>query len=106
MYLILDLESTCADDNSIKDEDREIIEIGAVMIEKSSGKVVDQFQSFIKPTVHKKLTDFCTELTTITQKDVDDADGFIDVMEEFTKWFSGYKNFTFASWGSILKLWG
>lgn len=106
MYLILDLESTCADDNSIKDEDREIIEIGAVMIEKISGKVVDQFQSFVKPSIHKKLTPFCRKLTTITQDDVDNAKSFPEVMDEFEKWFSNYRNFTFASWGSILKLWG
>ena len=36
-------------------------------------KVVDEFASFVRPVRHPQLTAFCTELTSITQAQVDAA---------------------------------
>lgn len=69
--VIVDLEATC---EQIKDPRyiSEIIEIGAVKI--VDGKIVDKFAIFIKPTIHPILSDFCKELTSITQEDVDNGE--------------------------------
>lgn len=42
--------------------------------------VVDEFQSFVRPTFNTKLHSFCTELTGITQEQVDNAPTFPEVL--------------------------
>ena len=75
-YLVVDLEATCCDRNTIPREESEIIEIGAVLVEGRTLRPVAEFQTFVRPVVHPTLTPFCTELTTITQADVDPAPAF------------------------------
>ena len=36
-------------------------------LEPSNPQVVDEFRTFVRPTVHPVLTDFCRELTGISQ---------------------------------------
>jgi 3'-5' exoribonuclease 1 len=74
----------------------EIIEIGAVRI--VEGKVTDEYQSMVKPVLHPVLSDFCKELTTISQVEVDGAAGFEEVYRSFMRWI-GTEPFVFASWG-------
>ncbi len=77
----------------------ETIEIGAVMVETASLKVIDEFQSFVKPIVHPILRDFCKDLTSIQQKDVANAEGFPTVFASFLEWASNYEDYMFCSWG-------
>src|SRR3546814_20918649 len=41
--LVLDLEATCCDDSSMAREEMEIIEIGAVMVERATLRTLDEF---------------------------------------------------------------
>lgn len=93
--IICDLEATCWNNGEHRDE-MEIIEIGAVRIQQ--GKVTDQFSSFVRPVLHPKLSDFCKELTTITQFQVDEAQPFPVVFSQFIDWI-GSAPFVFCSWG-------
>lgn len=93
--IICDLEATCWKDEPYKDE-MEIIEIGAVRI--VDGAITDEFQSMVKPELHRVLSDFCKELTTISQAEVDNAAGFAEVYQSFMTWI-GPEPFVFASWG-------
>ena len=72
-YVVVDLEATCDDRGSIPREESEIIEIGAVLVEGTSLRTIAEFQTFVRPVVHPRLTPFCTALTTITQADVEHA---------------------------------
>lgn len=72
-YLVLDLEATCCDRQTIKRHEMEIIEIGAVMVEARNLTIVDEFQTFIKPVRHPIFTEFCKSLTSIAQVQVDRA---------------------------------
>lgn len=102
-YLIIDFEATCSDDRSISKYQMEIIEIGAVIVDARTHKKVDEFESFVKPMRNPFLKDFCTELTSITQSDVDTAEFFPDVIKKFKKWLYQYSNFIFCSWGDYDK---
>jgi len=55
-FLIVDIESTCCDKNSIPRDQHEMIEIGAVMVDAKSLREVDSFQTFIRPQKHPRLT--------------------------------------------------
>ena len=102
-FLILDLEATCSNDGSIPSQEMEIIEIGAVMVNRSSWEIDSEYQQFIKPVIHPKLTDFCTQLTTITQQDVDTAPIFPEVIPQFKEWIDSYPDNIFCSWGNYDK---
>lgn len=98
-YLVIDFEATCCDKGTVPREHMEIIEIGAVMVEAASLQTVDEFQSFVRPVRHPRLTTFCTGLTSIHQQDVDDAPVFKDVIASFKSWLYQYSGFIFCSWG-------
>ena len=96
-YAIVDLEATCWDKNP--DGLRmEIIEIGAVMLASATGPVVDEYTAFVRPAIETQLSEFCQQLTTISQDDVDSADGFPTVFPHFMQWI-GEAPFTLCSWG-------
>jgi inhibitor of KinA sporulation pathway (predicted exonuclease) len=98
-YLVIDFEATCCDQGSVPREQMEIIEIGAVMVDAHTLQAVDEFQSFIRPVRHTQLTAFCTELTSISQAEVEAAPGFGEFTEQFKPWLYRYANFVFCSWG-------
>ena len=102
-FLIVDLEATCCDQQSISRRQMETIEIGAVMVEAQSLAVVDEFMTFIKPIRNPVLTKFCTDLTSISQSDVDESPAYQDAVKLFTDWLYQYDTFVFCSWGDYDK---
>ncbi len=96
-YLVVDLEATCDDGGAVPRAESEIIEIGAVLVEADTLRAVEEFQTFVRPILHPTLTAFCTELTTITQADVDSAPTFPDVAPELAAFGQGA---IFCSWGN------
>ncbi|KAF4576804.1 hypothetical protein EYR40_001049 [Pleurotus pulmonarius] len=82
-FLVLDVEATCQQGSSF-DYPNEIIELPVTLVrwtDKIDGKasqleVVDEFHSFVKPTWRPTLSEFCTQLTGITQDTVDAAPDF------------------------------
>ncbi len=98
-YLVVDLEATCDDRGAVPREEMEIIEIGAVMVDVEGLDAVDEFQAFVRPSRHPTLTDFCRELTTIQQAEVDAADPFPEVLACFAAWAETYAPYRLASWG-------
>jgi inhibitor of KinA sporulation pathway (predicted exonuclease) len=99
-YLIVDLEATCCRDHSIAKHEREIIEIGAVVFDTNRAEVVADFQRYVRPVRHAKLTDFCTQLTGIRQAQVESAETFPTVFAEFSTWVQQFPDLVFMHWGS------
>ena len=97
-YLVVDLEGTCCNDGLIPDDERETIEIGAVLLTPDATAIAD-FCAFVRPVRHPELTPFCKDLTTIGQADVDRADTFRTVFPQFVAWSSGHGPSLFCSWG-------
>ncbi len=102
-YLVIDLEATCDDQGAVPRDQMEIIEIGAVWVDGPTLQPAAEFQTFIKPVRHGRLTPFCTELTSITQADVDRAPGFrmaLRDLEGFIERHRGSRPPIFGSWGN------
>lgn len=97
-YLIVDLEATCWPNNPDKAL-METIEIGAVLLDETLALPAPEFQRFIRPQAEPVLSEFCTQLTSITQADVDAAEVFATVFAEFTAWAEAAEPVTFCSWG-------
>lgn len=98
-YLVVDFEATCCDRGTVPRQQMEIIEIGAVIADATTLEPIAEFQRFIRPVRYPTLTAFCTELTSITQSDVDGAAGFKEVMSEFRAWLLDWPDLMFGSWG-------
>jgi len=95
-FVIVDLEATCWEGHS--DRQNEIIEIGAVAYEVDYG-VSGEYQTFVRPKLNPLLSDFCTHLTSIRQRDVDLALDFPSALADFVEWTRRSEPFVLASWG-------
>jgi inhibitor of KinA sporulation pathway (predicted exonuclease) len=98
--IIVDVEATCDDGGLVPRREMEIIEIGAVVLDRRTLTVTDEFQAFVKPSRHPDLTPFCTQLTTIEQADVDAAEEYPDVATALRAWWFPLAPALWASWGA------
>lgn len=104
--LVVDVEATCWPDDQPELRNRqreisEIIEIGAVRLQRPELVPDGEFQRFVRPVVHPELSPFCTRLTTIEQSDVDDAPLFSEAYAELVNWLSdGGRGVTMVSWSA------
>ena len=97
--IIVDLEATCCDAGSIPPYAMEIIEIGAVAVRAGDGAPLAEFQSFVRPVRHPRLTRLCTQLTSIQQADVDGAPTFPEVVTRLRTWLTPFSPYSWCSWG-------
>ena len=83
---LIDLECTCNDDDIFGPH--EIIEIGSVLgkLSLESFEIVDELQIYVRPTINPTLTNFCTDLTGITQDIVDAAKTLDNALPVFQNW--------------------
>lgn len=97
--VIIDIEHTCTADGSIVADEREIIEIGAVIVDSQNFEPVATFGRFVKPVQHPILDDFCVTLTGIQRADVASGEGFKEVLNAFNQWRKPYRDYLLCSWG-------
>ena len=98
-YLVIDLEATCWDRREYLNYVSEIIEIGAVLYNGEQDRVEEEFQTFVKPVQNTVLSEFCTELTSIKQKQVDNAPLFPEAMKMLKERILDVYPAVFCSWG-------
>lgn len=82
---VVDFEATC-EENNPPDYHHEIIEFPMVLIDTHTLEIVDTFQQYVKPEVSAQLSDFCVQLTGITQEMVDEANTFYTVLKRAVSW--------------------
>lgn len=97
-YIVIDLEATCWK-NMMDFSKMEIIEIGAVKLNSETLQVIDEFAVFVRPEIEPMLSDFCRDLTSITQNDVDSADSFDLVFPQLLRWI-GKEDYKIVTWGN------
>tara|TARA_R110002167_G_scaffold45324_3_gene136228 strand:- start:24597 stop:25079 length:483 start_codon:yes stop_codon:yes gene_type:complete len=64
------------------------------------GNAIDEFSQYVQPTKNPTLSAFCTQLTTITQKNIDGAPRFEDAMAMLDGWVAG-RECIWGSWGNF-----
>lgn len=99
-FLVTDLECTCSNTDEFPRDEMEVIEIGAYLLDNELN-VIGTYEKFVKPEQHVKLTDFCKELTTIKQEDIDTANIFSEEIFKFVSWAKEHGDFAFVSWGGF-----
>ncbi|NWI16761.1 ERI2 exoribonuclease, partial [Crypturellus soui] len=81
---VVDLEATCWQDAGRRPP--ETIEFPAVLLNTASGEVEAEFHSYVQPQEHPLLSAFCTELTGITQNQVEEGVPLSICLSQFLKW--------------------
>lgn len=62
------------------------LEIGAVLFNLSSGIIESEYHAYVKPTKRPVLSDYCINLTGITQKFIDEQATFSVAHRKFIDW--------------------
>ena len=104
-FLVLDFEATCEENN--RSFPNEIIEFPTVLVDAKTLQTVAEFRQFVKPglnpTVRKKLqipnnllticqlTKFCTDLTGITQEQVNCGISLQECLKQYHVWLQEHK---------------
>lgn len=97
-YVVIDLECTCWEREDPNKQPHEIIEIGAVLLDENYN-YIKEFTQFVKPLDNPILTEYCIDLTSITQKDVDVAPTLSAAIAQLNRWMGLSDDITFCSWG-------
>jgi len=89
-FMVIDFEATC---DRVKDYNypHEIIEFPVVLVDATDGSMVDEFHSYVKPAYNSRLSEFCRELTSITQEQVDSAPSFPEVLHNMEEWMHSHQ---------------
>ncbi|KFZ46873.1 ERI1 exoribonuclease 2, partial [Antrostomus carolinensis] len=62
------------------------VEFPAVLLNTSTGEIESEFHTYVQPREHPILSEFCTELTGITQNQVDEGVPLNICLSQFLKW--------------------
>eukprot|EP01083_Nonionella_stella_P155176 500978_1 len=82
--VVLDFEATCDEPHNVYPQ--EVIEWPAMIIDTQNRSILsNHFHFYVKPTVHPRLTTFCTNLTGITQPMVDHGKNIISVIRSWNQ---------------------
>ena len=82
----------------------EIIEIGCALANRE-GELLDAHSFLVRPTRNPVLSDFCMELTGITQEMVDEAPAFPGAVQAMNAWLGDLPDdFIWCSWGNYDRL--
>ncbi|XP_041838478.1 ERI1 exoribonuclease 2 [Melanotaenia boesemani] len=82
--IVIDFESTCWREKN--NYSQEIIEFPAVLLNTSTGEVESEFHTYVQPQEHPVLSEFCTELTGITQMQVEAGIPLQICLSRFSRW--------------------
>ncbi|XP_071797658.1 ERI1 exoribonuclease 2-like [Asterias amurensis] len=109
--IVIDFESTCWKEK--RNGGQEIIEFPAVLLNTSTGSVESEFHTYVLPEENTQLSEFCTELTGITQDQVEAGIPLRFCLSRFSRWLKeneeeknivynceeeGKKRCTFVTW--------
>ncbi|XP_068738816.1 3'-5' exoribonuclease 1-like [Montipora capricornis] len=99
-YCVIDFQGTCEEENP-KDYIHEIIEFPVVLVDANTLEVVSEFHEFCKPQLKPTLSQFCQDLTGVTQEIVDKADSFPIVLSKFEQWLADHELGTKYTFGVV-----
>lgn len=83
--LCMDIEATC-DRGRFELGSHEVIEFGIALLKLSTGKILDTFQTLVRPTNVKKLSAFCVDYTNITDEQLKTAPSFVEALGKIDTW--------------------
>ncbi len=101
--LIIDIEATCEDETLAQSKNfpQEIIEFPVLLYDTRQRKVVGVFHSYCRPVKRPELTEFCKDLTHITQTQVDEAVEFPQLLCALNDWLFEQNDLRNKRWAVV-----
>ncbi|EES18178.1 ERI1 exoribonuclease 2 [Sorghum bicolor] len=87
-FVVIDFEATCQEGSVIYPQ--EIIEFPSVLVDGATGRTLSTFRTYVRPRHHPRLTDFCRDLTGITQGDVDAGVTLAEALGMHDRWLEAH----------------
>jgi len=97
VILVVDLESTCWDGKPPSGQTSEIIEVGLTTVDLKTLTRTEKRSFLVKP-IQSEISDFCTELTTLTPEMFAEAGSLADAVKILKNEYRS-KDRLWASWG-------
>ena len=95
--LVVDVEATCWEKKPPAGQESEIIEVGICVLDVATGERLSKESILVRPE-RSELSPFCTELTTLTQEQVDTGITFKEACQKLRKGYLS-REWTWASFG-------
>lgn len=83
--IVIDFEATCFEKPFNRNK-QEIIEFPAVLINLTTGEIEKEFHKYLRPVEIPVLSEYCINLTGITQETVNEGELLPKVVEDFKVW--------------------
>lgn len=96
-FIVLDLETTCWE-TAYPKRDREIIEIGLVVLDEY-GDEIERVEQLVRPVLHPYLSKYCVRLTGIEQEDVASKPSYDEVHHDWAMRLAAYDDKVYMAWG-------
>src|SRR5512142_1044102 len=97
--IVVDLEATCWEGDPPPGQEQEIIEIGVCALDIATGKRSGKRSILVRPE-HSTVSPFCTQLTTLTQEQVEQGVSFAEAVETLRREYRPAER-TWASYGDF-----
>lgn len=99
-YIVLDLEWNQSSENeeTVKDLNFEIIEIGAVRLDEQM-VMVSEFSRLVKPQVYRELHRITSKLIHMQMQELEHGEPFPEVVTDFLSWCG--EDYIFCTWGPL-----
>lgn len=97
IIVVIDVEATCWSGSPPPGQENEIIEIGICPLEVATGKRLSKRSIIVKPE-NSTVSDFCTELTSLTQELINEGVSLKEACAILEQEYET-KTRTWASWG-------
>ncbi|MFF4780223.1 exonuclease domain-containing protein [Streptomyces griseorubiginosus] len=94
---VIDVEATCWDGQPPPGSVNEIIEIGLTLVDVSAGRRLSRHRLLVRP-VRSTVSDFCTDLTGLTQAEVERGVSFAEACRILVDEYGAAER-PWASWG-------
>lgn len=95
--IVIDIECTCWEDQPIESDASEIMEIGLCVVDVQRRERRARESLLVRPT-HTRVSPFCTQLTTLTQAQVDTGRSFAAACQYLAQHYRTRQR-TWASYG-------
>ncbi len=96
-FVLFDLECTSWEGAGVRGwsdpgEHREVVQLGAIIVDTENFNELSVFKSFVKPRINPVLSEYLIELTEITQEDVDrEGVEFPVFLNNFFQWIKSFR---------------
>ena len=86
--IVIDFEATCygPEEKCPVGWKSEIVEFPAVLIDLTSGEIIEEFHEFVRPTENPEISNFCGKFLHLQDRDLTKSESISEIIQKFNTW--------------------